>query len=152
MSSNLCALIKKKQTESIGIEDVMRQFSQYDTNGISHVVQIDTEEVNCIYFVDYKMKLHLKDGYYILDSLRRYSSLQNRVKGELVVRDMICDIVKSLGENDAIYFEDKYDYVYENFDIYTLENLLIEEFGPPSEYDKICGSDKIAEGLIHDCC
>lgn len=96
------------------------------------------------------MKLHLKDGYYILDSLRRYSSLQNRIEDELVVRDMICNIVKSIGENEAGYFEDKYDYAYENLDIDTLENLLTDEFGTPTEFDVICGSDKSTEGLIHD--
>lgn len=152
MSSNLCALIKKSHTESIGIEDTMRLISQYDIGGISLAVQIDTEEANCIYFADYKMKLYQKEGYYILDSLRRYSSLMNQEEGNYVVRDMICNIVKSLGEKEAIYFEDKFDYVYEYFDIVSFVDLLIEEFGSPSEYGEICGSDKKLDGLIHDCC
>lgn len=150
MSSNLCVLIKVSHKEFHNCENVLKLISQSKKENLCLTAQTDSDEDNCIYFIDYKMKLYMKEGYYILDTLRRYSSILNRKDGDFTIRNMICDIVKALGERESFYFEDNFDFVYENYDLDFLESTLSEEYGESLDFHLVCNTNEIFGKLIHD--
>ena len=158
MSSNLCVIIKNRQTwanEPIDIVcsksiETLSQFFSCKSESAIVAKDNDSLDDHSLHILYGDMILHVKNGYWILDTLRRYECLLYKKNNKYTVRELIFDITQGLGANEVYYFEDNFDYVFSDFSLAQIKESLESEGTEFLSFSKLSDTEELSGKAIYD--